>query len=413
MKARASLVAIAVLSACHCGSRPEAVAPEPRAAVATCAKAKGDVQVRRAGQPFFEALASGSVLHAGDWVKTGARSFARLAFLSGGELLLDPQSAVVVDLLPPADAGTAPGAQVAVTEGEVEGTLAAGPGLAPLVFKSRDGTALELSALPGAPLEYRVDARGQAVDVAILRGQASLVVGGIQRVLQEGHLSSVLGGKSSDPTALIEFPESLEPGIDARFLYRPDMAIRIEWAAVPGSSGYRLEVARDLSFRDVELSLDSEATDLTFTPSSPGFYAWRVASRDGDRRLGEYGFARRIFCEAQVPRELLLAPADGAGVATSDPTATVDFSWQSSAEARRYRFVIARSPDLLHRPLLDRSVSDQRFRADGLAPGSYYWGVFVDGEMPRPLFLQARRFVVKKVARARLETVKSIDQWGE
>ncbi|HUB09829.1 MAG TPA: hypothetical protein VMB50_22695 [Myxococcales bacterium] len=410
MRFCAAVALAGVLASCRCGAKPAAEAPRPP--LATCAKATGDVQVRRAGQPFFEVLAAGSTLHAGDWVRTGERSFARLAFLSGGELELWAKSAVVVDLVPAADAGQAAGTEVALKDGEVEGTLAGGPGLAPLVFRAKDGTALRLAALPGAPLQYRVAARGQAVDVAVLRGEASLVVGGIQRVLHEGHLSQVLGGQSSEPVALIEFPESIEPGIDARFQFRPDMAIRIQWTKVPGASGYRLEVAHDLSFRDVELSLDSDSTELTFTPSKPGFYAWRVASRDAEHRLGEYGFARRIFCEAEVPKDLLLAPADGAVIPTSEPTVSVDFSWQSSAEATRYRLVVSRAPDLLARPLFDLPVTDQRYRLDHVPPGSYEWGVYLDGAPPRPLFLQPRRFTVKRVAAARLETVKSIDQWG-
>ncbi|MHB8419209.1 MAG: FecR family protein [Myxococcales bacterium] len=414
MSSRAAGLTLVLLASCRCGSKaePSAAAAPP---VATCAKAKGEVQVRRAGTPFFELLAAGSVLRAGDWVRTGKASFARLAFLSGGELELDAESAVRVDLAAPVeDAGAAvAGPEVALQDGQVHGFLAAGPGLPPLVFRGKDGTELRLGARPGAPLEYRVDGRSQGIDVAVLRGEATLVVNGIERVLREGHLSYVLGGKAGEPQALIEFPESVEPGIDARFLFSPGMSIRIEWAPVPGASGYRLQVARDLSFHDVELSLDSPSTQLTFTPSDPGFYAWRVASRDGERRLGEYGFARRIFCEAEVPHDLLLAPADGETLPTSAPTASVDFSWQSAADATSYRLVVARVPDLLQQPLVDRTVTDQRFRVSGLAPGAYYWGIYLNDQMPRPLFLQPRRFQVKRVAAARLDTVKSINRWGE
>lgn len=122
--------------ACRCGARGGA--PPARAAgaaIATCAKAIGEVQVRRAGQPFFEPLAAGSVLRAGDWVRTGDRAFTRLAFLSGAELELRERSAVVVDLttVAPVDGGVPVGSpEIALKEGFVEGRLGGASPLAQL-----------------------------------------------------------------------------------------------------------------------------------------------------------------------------------------------------------------------------------------------------------------------------------------
>ena len=115
------------------------------AAIATCAKAVGEVQVRRAGQPFFEALAAGSVLRAGDWVRTGDHAYARLAFLAGGELELLERAAVVVDVttLAPVDAGVAVASpEIALKEGFVRGTLGGASPLSRLVIKAKDGTEL-------------------------------------------------------------------------------------------------------------------------------------------------------------------------------------------------------------------------------------------------------------------------------
>ncbi len=54
---------------------------------------------------------------------------------------------------------------------------------------------------------------------------------------------------------------------------------------------------------------------------------------------------------------------------------SVEFSWQSAAAAKSYRIIVAQATDLLHRTVVE--------------------------------------FQVKKVAAARLETLRSISQWGE
>ena len=121
------------------------------------------------------------------------------------------------------------------------------------------------------------------------------------------------------------------------------MNIRLTWAGAKGAASYEVQVARDLSFQEIEITAETTGTAFNFAPQHGGVYAWRVASRDAGGRLGEYGFARRVFCEEQQPKDLLLAPADGFTLSISEPTAPVSFSWQSAAETLSYRLVISRT----------------------------------------------------------------------
>ncbi len=420
-----ALLAVAAFGvACHCGTSVQApAATEARAALATCAKVVGEVQIRRAGQPYFEPLAAGSVLHAGDWVRTGDKAFTRLAFLSGGELELLERAAVVVDLatIAPVDGG-APVAspEIALKDGFVRGTLGGASPLTRLLIKGKDGTVLRLAPRSfSVSLRYRLEQRGDSLDVAVLQGEGTLTVGGTERTVRAGQISVVQAGASSEAAPLIEFPESIEPGIDARFLFSPKMNIRLTWSGVKGAAGYQLQIARDLSFQEIESTVETTGTAFDFTPPRGGVYAWRVASRDVGGRLGEFGFARRVFCEEQQPKDLLLSPADGFSLSISGPTGSLGFSWQSAAETLSYRLVIARSDDLLKQPLVDRLIPDQRIQISGLAPGNYAWGVFVfswgtsaASDVSRPIFLRPRHFAIKKVGAAHLETPKTINQWG-
>jgi hypothetical protein len=78
--------------------------------------------------------------------------------------------------------------------------------------------------------------------------------------------------------------------------------VALSWKAVPGAVGYRVQVARDLSFLELLRSEDVTDTGYAFRPGEAGTYAWRVAARDAAGRMGEYGFVRRLFVEAgRVP----------------------------------------------------------------------------------------------------------------
>jgi hypothetical protein len=136
-----------------------------------------------------------------------------------------------------------------------------------------------------------------------------------------------------------------------------------------------------------------------------------VASRDRDGRYGEFGFARRIFCEEEEPKDLLLAPAEAASVAWSE-TEKVRFSWQAAASTEEYRLRVFRGADMAAAPVIDVTTREQFHELSGLQPGEYHWGVWREGKTSRPIFLKPRQLTLRKVAKTKLSVPKAISSWG-
>lgn len=424
------LLLLAIAAGCSKSPRPGEVAAtladasasaSLAAIIASCASASGTVEVRRPGKPYWEAVATGAVFRAGDWVRTAKDAAARVEFLAGGGLELGPESVVVVDaraLAPDSPDAGAPEAVVSVESGEVRGFAAevTEEGEAPaLHIKTADGSEVSLVAKEGEePMRFRLTRVAQATEVAVTRGAAVLHGSAGELDLRAGQATDVAaGGRVSAAFELLDFPQLKEPGIDARFAARPGVVIRLGWRPVPGAASYRLEVAKDLSFQVQAVVADLEETSYEFRPEGEAVYVWRVASQDAGGRQGEFGFARRIYFEREQPRELLLGPADGATFSALDGKPRVTFSWQSAADARAYRLVVASTEDLLRSAVLSLEASDQRIEVKTLAPGEYWWGAYIEGDLPTPIFLKARRLTVKRGTRGKLKTPKAINQWGD
>jgi hypothetical protein len=391
------------------------------AIVASCANAVGEVQVRRAGQSDWEPVATGSVFRAGDVVRTGPGAFARLEFLAGGGLEVEENASLVVDTAPAQpDAGAPAGAtesRVSVEAGVVRGFLpAAAEGDVPLgiVIKTSEGEETRIAARPGQkPVSFRLTKGTAGTEVAVTKGEARVRAKGGEKVLRSGQAVDVAAGGMGEVTELLDFPASVDPGIDARFLYRKGQAIRLAWKPVDGATGYRVQIARDLAFQGLEQSQDVVATEAAFEPRQEGVFAWRVASRDARGRYGEYGFARRIYCEGEPPRDLLVGPIDGAVVKYAERPPPVAFTWQSAGDAGSYRLVVVRGRDLSAEPAVSRSTPEQRLEIEGLAAGEYVWGVYVDDRRtPEPIFVRPRTLVIQKVDKPKVKVPKTISEWG-
>jgi hypothetical protein len=427
---RPALLLALLASIAACGRKPapsaesSAVAIQALASiVATCGAANGDVQVRRAGQATWEPIATGAAFRAGDEVRTGALAYTRVEFLAGGGLELNENASVLIDVAPPAQgaaraADAPPEARVAVTGGEVRAFLpeGGGGGAAPgLVIKSSDGTETRLAAAPGGkPVAFRVSNGAKGTELSMTTGAAVLTSGGAETSLQTGQAVGVGAGAVTAPIELIDFPPSLEPGVDARFHFKPGMTVRMSWRAVPEAKGYRIQLGRDLAFQTVVASSETQGTEFTFAPRGPGMHAWRVAAQDREGRYGEWGFARRFYTEKEPPRDLLIGPEDGAALRFTDEAPPITFSWQSAGSADSYRLVLANGPDLLAQKVLTTVAGGQRVQLEGLAPGEYHWGVYVDDEAtPEPIFVKSRRLSLQRVEKPKVTVPKAISDWGK
>ncbi len=361
--------------------------------VASCAATSGQVQVRRAGETAWGAVAVGSVFRAGDSVRAAAQSTARLEFLAGGHLLLEPGAVLTL----------AAGGRLSLEEGQATGALPAATGLA---LKGREGAELKLEG--SGPVAFRISKGAHGPQLAVTEGKATLVTAAKRVEITEGEVAPLAAAPVVREQ--VPFPTSLAPGVDARFVCRPDQPISLAWQAAPGAAGYLVQVSRDLSFQQLYDVQDVKGSYGALRGATPGLYVWRVASKDAEGAAGEFGFARRIFCEATPPRELLLAPAADAQLTLPGAELTVAFSWQS-AGAVGYRLAVAKSQDLLDAPVAHLATHEQRVEV-ALAEGRYYWGVYTDEELPRPLFLAPRLLVLHRADKVKLKTPKTFSDWG-
>jgi hypothetical protein len=235
--------------------------------------------------------------------------------------------------------------------------------------------------------------------------------------LEAGQVRRVESGTVSEPRPLPGTPEPSAPALDARF-FCPGLVLRLEWTAVRRAAGYRVQVARDAAFLSPVLSTTAARTHALFVAPSPSAYFWRVAAVDGEGTAGAFSQVRPIHCEAEAPRDLLLAPEPGARVRPEDreQPVRVDFQWTPVEGARGYRLVLAPTPDLRAPEAQTQLAEGPQVSMEGLAPGTWYWGVFAgaaeEGGPERPLYLTPRRLDVEpRRARVRVPTV--IREWGQ
>lgn len=385
------------------------------------------MQVRRRGSEAWEPLRPGEPVFEGDWVRTGQLSFARVVFRSGVRLDFDEES--MVEIRPPAQSavvsggGSAARASIALKGGTVRGSLdTEGLELAPLVGGSaaalevqrEDGSRFTVAADDASDLSVRLTAGQGGSRVQVESGAARVEVNGEQSPVKAGALVEVSSANRVERVEPLELPLGLEPGIDARFLYRPGMEIALSWGKVQGARDYRVQIARDLTFQKLVQSKEVGGTRYAFAPSSGGLYAWRVVARDEDRREGAIGPPRRLYVEAQRPKDLLLSPEANAAYEYVDEPPKITFTWGSEEGARRYRWVLAEGPDLLRQQVKSEVLAGQTVELSGFKEvGELYWGVYAEREGPEPIFLKPRKLVLKRVKKARFETVKKIDAWGQ
>ncbi len=284
------------------------VASSLAAIVATCAAVVGDVEVKRAGGDGWTRVTTGAALRVGDRIRTLPGAFARVEFLSGNGIELEEGTTAVVDVAPVARAGGAvpPASErVEVHRGVARGFFSekAGVPVVPITIRTPGGKEARLApAAAAAGVRFRLTASASGTEIAVTSGSASLAGTAGEVSLSAGKAVDLAGDGFGAQVALIGFPDSLQPTVDARVEIGPGLPVRLRWKRVDGATGYRVQIARDLSFREVVMARDVTDPAAAFELVGEGMYAWRVAARDADGHYGEYGFARRLYAGARSGR---------------------------------------------------------------------------------------------------------------
>jgi hypothetical protein len=269
--------------------------------VATCAETIGTTEIRRKGQVRWEKVDVGATFRERDWVRTGPRGFARLRFGTRGFLDLAENTTVLVD------------SAITVESGIVVGTA----GEKPVLVTAVDGSQARIAAGPDGPAEFRLtpsDSKG--LEIAVTKGKLRVITKDGERIVSAGEATDLAKQRTSDNVKLLGFPKSLAPGVDAQFLFAPKMQIPLTWTRVEGAARYHVQIARDTDFHSLVLETETATPTSALAPDREGVYVWRIAARDAAGRLGEYGFARRIFCQTSHP------PSSSRGDRSAAPRST-------------------------------------------------------------------------------------------
>lgn len=191
---------------------------------------------------------------------------------------------------------------------------------------------------------------------------------GRQRLLVRAVADNGLGGhdlvQAFDVDAGPAPPLTLAP-LDGQVLHLPKP--RFEWAKVEGAAASRVQIARDADF--AAPLLDETVRGLRYRPGQalePGAYFWRVASRDGEGRLGRFGNA--------LPFQVSDAPVDPGLQPPQSAQGKLTLRWQRGEPGQRYRVQIARKADF-SKLLLERVVDEPQIELD--RPGGGTWQVRV------------------------------------
>lgn len=230
-------------------------------------------------------------------------------------------------------------------------------------------------AVPGAA-GYRVEVVRDDAPEELLFEQATAdtrlriddLPPGRQRLLVRAVAGNGLGGQdlvqAFDVAAGPAPPLTLAP-LDGQTLHLPKP--RFAWAKVEGAAGSRVQIARDAGF--AEPLLDENVRGLRWRPEralEPGGYFWRVASRDGEGRLGRFGNA--------LPFQVSDAPVDPGLEPPQAAQGKLTLRWQRGEPGQRYRVQISRKPDF-SKLLLERVVDEPQIELD--RPGGGAWQVRV------------------------------------
>ncbi|MGO4259927.1 FecR domain-containing protein [Lysobacter sp. TAB13] len=231
------------------------------------------------------------------------------------------------------------------------------------------------AAVPGATA-YRVEVvRDDAPEVLLFESRVTDtkvriddLPAGRQRLLVRAIAANGLGGRDSAQVFTVNDqplpPLTISP-IDGQVLHQPKP--RFEWARAQDAERTRLQIARDEHF--AEPVADMEVGGLRARPEQAlqaGSYYWRVASRDGNGRIGRFGNA--------LPFQISDAPVDPGLEPPQAAKGQLTLRWQKGEPGQRYRVQISRKADF-SQLLLEQVVDVPQIELK--RPGGGTWHVRV------------------------------------
>lgn len=250
----------------------------------------GDVQIQEPNGTWRQAQTN-EAMQVGHQIKVGINSSARLQFADGSELVMQPQSSVLMDTLSTYAGGYMVDTQLRLQAGRVE--VHANP-------QGREGQKFEVIT-PAAVASVRgtqfvVDAQGGRTVQQTNEGQVALQAGQSSVVVQAGFGSAVkLGEKPIPPEVIKPAPALQNPA--AKFEDFPIVFNAVEQSE---ATGWVMQIGRDTQMAQLVLTQETQRPFLDAGGLADGRYylrAWTLDDKGLPSKTVSHAF------EVAIPRQ--------------------------------------------------------------------------------------------------------------
>jgi len=252
--------------------------------LAKLASVKRSVKTKQASSIVWSTAAEGLELGERDAVQTFAQSGANIAFERNQEMSLGENSLIVIRRFEKDAASDAHRVSVVLLGGVLEGSMTAPTGAPTSVEIVAGKSSASIASPAGGTTKFRVAAApDDASAISVVSGSADVRVGDRTVSVGAGQTLSVT------PQGLIQGPKSIarapalvspEKGAVLRSRVLP-VDVAFAWQDDAPGRTYRIEIARDPSFREPLVDRRVPATSFRFPELPTGRYYWRVRAAEG------------------------------------------------------------------------------------------------------------------------------------
>lgn len=324
----------------------------------------GAVTVERSGGAGAQPVAVGERLGSGDRLRTGPDSSVLLRFADGSELLVRPDSDVLLDDLGRYGQSGMIDSRARLERGRVEASVPAFAAPRPRFEISTPsasavvrGTDFRVSSETSPPL-----ARTEVLDGAVRvqgAGRPLTVSAGAGTVIRQGEAPE-------RPRPLLPAPDL--GALESRF---ERIQLRIGWPPVTDAAAYQVQITRLDGTATLLLDETVPGPRVTLPDLPDGTYALKVRSVDADGLEGTDG-RHEFELDARPEPPVAMEPRPDRKVRVARP----GFRWTVPADAQAYRFQLAADAGfgslLMERDALESAQIDSDLDLD---EGDYYWRI--------------------------------------
>jgi len=249
---------------------------------------EGDVQYAKSSNNDFKRADVRTALFNGDWVKTGDSSSAELIFSNGNVYTVGANALLeIYTQFNPATSRKTNSVQMKVGSVEVATTDDASTVKTP-------GTQVVVDS--ESTTQVGVD-KGDATSVVATKGSASVAPssGGDAVKIASGEKVTASPAGALSPVKKLLPPPNLTAPFDSQVFSAGETKVGFAWDAVPGASGYVLQVSRSPLFTSLEINSKRQKTTAGATLTGEGAFYWRVASVGPDGDVGPFTSPARRF----------------------------------------------------------------------------------------------------------------------